>query len=350
MAISSAVSSTRQFYPKASVTGVPQAFRTTDGAAAEAGLEAAAAAIAAGELVAMPTETVYGLAADATNPSAVARIFAAKGRPRFNPLIVHLPSLAAAERIAIFTPEARQLAAKFWPGPLTMVLKTAPGAGIADLVTAGLDTVAIRVPAHPIAQALLVKTGKPLAAPSANRSGHVSATSADHVAADLGDEVRVILDAGPARLGIESTILAVTDEGVALLRPGAVARADIESVLGTKLLDPAANNPAAPRAPGMLAQHYAPAAVLRLDARDVRPGEALLAFGLPLPPGSDKAAAVINLSEHGDLVEAAARLFSALRELDRVAGKIAVMLILDEGLGEAINDRLRRGATSPARS
>lgn len=350
MAILLAVSSTRQFYRKASFTGVPKAFKTTEHAAAKAGLEAAAAAIASGDLVAMPTETVYGLAADATNSAAVARIFAAKGRPRFNPLIVHVPTLAAAERLAVFTPAARRLAEKFWPGPLTMVLKSAPNSGVADLVTAGLDTIAVRVPAHPVARALLEKTGRPLAAPSANRSGHVSATSAEHVAADLGDAVAVVLDAGPAQLGIESTIVDATGEAVALLRPGAVSRADVETALGARLHDAGAGERESPRAPGMLAQHYAPAASLRLDAREVGAGEGLLAFGLPLPQGADEAVATINLSETGNLVEAASRLFGALRALDRVADRIAVAPIPEQGLGEAINDRLRRGATPRARS
>jgi L-threonylcarbamoyladenylate synthase len=315
-----------------------------NGEADAAGIEAAAAAIEAGALVAMPTETVYGLAADATNPEAVARIFAAKGRPRFNPLIVHVPSLEAAERFAMFTPVARKLVSAFWPGPLTIVLKTVPGSGIADLVTAGLDTVAVRVPAHPVAQALLARSGRPLAAPSANRSGHVSATSADHVAADLGDTVAVILDAGPTQLGIESTIVAVDEEGVVLLRPGSIARADIERVLGARLGDVDAGS--VPQAPGMLATHYAPAAALRLNARDVKDGEALLAFGPKLPPGAEQAKAVINLSKKGELIEAAARLFGALRSLDKAADRIAVMPIPEAGLGEAINDRLRRGAAS----
>jgi L-threonylcarbamoyladenylate synthase len=313
-----------------------------NGEADAAGIEAAAAAIAAGALVAMPTETVYGLAADATNPEAVARIFAAKGRPRFNPLIVHVPSLEAAERIAIFTPVARKLASAFWPGPLTMVLKTAPNSSIADLVTAGLDTVAVRVPAHPVAQALLARSGCPLAAPSANKSGHVSATRADHVAADLGDAVSVILDAGPTTLGIESSIVAATEHGATLLRPGGISRAEIEKVIGSRLGNAASGD--TPQAPGMLEKHYAPAASLRVNAVEVRPGEALLAFGPKLVPGADQAAAVVNLSESGDLVEAAARLFSALRTLDRAAERIAVMPIPEDGLGEAINDRLRRGA------
>jgi L-threonylcarbamoyladenylate synthase len=296
----------------------------------------------------MPTETVYGLAADATNPEAVARIFAAKGRPRFNPLIVHVPSLEAAERIALFTPVARKLASVFWPGPLTMVLKTAPDSGIADLVTAGLDTVAVRVPAHPVAQALLARSGRPLAAPSANKSGHVSATRADHVAADLGEAVSLILDAGPTTLGIESTIVAPTEHRATLLRLGGISRAEIEKVIGSSLGNAASGD--TPKAPGMLEKHYAPAALLRLNAAEVRPGEALLAFGSKLPPGADSAQAVINLSERGDLVEAGARFFSALRALDRAADHIAVMPIPEDGLGEAINDRLKRGATPPARS
>jgi L-threonylcarbamoyladenylate synthase len=341
MAIDGADHLLGNFGEKQALPSVPQRFRM-NGEADAAGIEAAAAAIAAGALVAMPTETVYGLAADATNSEAVARIFAAKGRPRFNPLIVHVPSLDAAERFAAFTPVARKLAAAFWPGPLTMVLKTVPDSGIADLVTAGLNTIAVRVPAHPVAQALLARCGRPLAAPSANRSGQVSATSADHVAADLGDAVAVILDAGPTKLGIESTIVAFVEGGPALLRPGSIARGDVEKVLGVRLGDSSAG--AAPQAPGMLEKHYAPAAALRLNAQDVRPGEALLAFGLPLPRGADGASAIINLSERSDLVEAAARLFGALRSLDKAADRIAVMPIPEEGLGEAINDRLRRGA------
>ena len=323
---------------------VTRRYPMTGDSADAAGIDAAAEAIAAGMLVAMPTETVYGLAADATNAAAVARIFAAKGRPRFNPLIVHVSSPEAAERIAIFTPKAQSLAAAFWPGPLTLVLKSVPGSGIADLVTAGLDTIAVRVPAHPVAQALLTRCGRPLAAPSANRSGHVSATSAEDVAADLGEAVAVILDAGPTPLGIESTIVAVADSEVRLLRPGGVTRQAIEAVIGERLREAGPGDSETPQAPGMLAQHYAPAAALRLDARDVRPDEALLAFGLPLPPGAERARAVINLSERGDLVEAAAHLFGALRALDRVSDRIAVMPIPEEGLGEAINDRLRRGA------
>jgi L-threonylcarbamoyladenylate synthase len=341
MAIDGADHLRGNFVEKQALPSVPKRFRM-NGEADAAGIEAAAAAIATGALVAMPTETVYGLAADATNPEAVARIFAAKGRPRFNPLIVHVPSVEAAERVAAFTPVARKLAAAFWPGPLTMVLKTVPDSGIGDLVTAGLDTIAVRVPVHPVAQALLARCGRPLAAPSANRSGHVSATRADHVAADLGDSVEVILDAGPTQLGIESTIVAAGDDGAVLLRTGFIARADIEKVIGQRLAD--TDRGASPQAPGMMEKHYAPAAELRLEAHEVRPDEALLAFGPKLPPGADVAMAVINLSEKGDLIEAATRFFSALRTLDRAAQRIAVMPIPNEGLGEAINDRLRRGS------
>jgi L-threonylcarbamoyladenylate synthase len=296
----------------------------------------AAALLREGRLVAMPTETVYGLAADATNPRAVAGIFAAKARPRFNPLIVHVPETAAAKSIASFPPQAERLAEAFWPGPLTLVLLRRAGATIADLATAGLPTVAIRVPSHPVAQALLAETGRPLAAPSANRSGHVSATTAAHVAADFGDEVALVLDAGPTPVGIESTIVGLAGTPT-LLRAGGLPRAEIERVLGHALAVPAAGTIAAP---GMLASHYAPRATLRLDATSVRAGEALLAFGSPLPG----AVATANLSPTGDLREAAANLFAALRSLDDQSDAIAVMPIPDEGLGEAINDRLRRAA------
>lgn len=317
-------------------------FDTRDPAGRQAGIAAAVAAFRNGELVAMPTETVYGLAADATSGTAVARIFAAKGRPRFNPLIVHLPSVEAAEAIAKFTPLARRLAEAFWPGPLTLVLPRRSDTAVADLATAGLETIALRVPAHPIARDLLTAFGKPLAAPSANLSGHVSPTTAAHVAADLGDKVAVILDAGPSSIGLESTIVGFGNEAPVLLRHGGISREEIEAVIGTPLIV-AKSSEDAPLAPGMLASHYAPKANLRLDAKDVRLGEALLAFG-PLPPGANAAAAVSNLSERGDLAEAAANLFAALRTLDAKADTIAVMAIPDEGLGEAINDRLRRAA------
>ncbi len=308
-----------------------------------AGLAAAIAALGRGELVAMPTETVYGLAADATNAAAVGRIFLAKGRPRFNPLIVHVPTVADAKRLAALDQTAERLAAAFWPGPLTLVLRKRPDAGLADLVTAGLDTVAIRLPAHPVAQALLAAFGRPLAAPSANRSGHVSPTAAAHVADDLGDRVRVILDAGPTAIGMESTIVGLAGRAPVLLRAGGVARPDIEAVLGGPLAT-ATSDPDAPAAPGMLASHYAPAAALRLNAGEVRAGEALLAFGLRLPPGAGEAVATVNLSPSGDTSEAAANFFAGLRFLDRQATRIAVMEIPETGLGEAINDRLRRAA------
>jgi L-threonylcarbamoyladenylate synthase len=312
-------------------------------AGAEAGIAAAAAALARGGLVGLPTETVYGLAADARSDQAVAAIFAAKGRPRFNPLIVHVPALETAERIAVMPPAARRLADAFWPGPLTLVLPRRPDSGISDLATAGLDTVAVRVPAHPVARAVLTAAGMPLAAPSANRSGHVSPTTAAHVAADLGDGVAVILDAGPTGIGLESTVVGFDGYRAVLLRPGGLPRADIERVFGSPLLVPD-HDPDRPASPGLLARHYAPAARLRLDATEVRPGEALLAFGSTLPPGADSAEAVVNLSPSSNLTEAAANLFAALRALDDRADRIAVMPIPDTGLGEAINDRLRRAA------
>ncbi len=305
-------------------------------------LARAAEQLLAGRLVAFPTETVYGLGADATNSHAVARIFAAKGRPRFNPLIVHLSGLADAVQLAAFDAAARALAATFWPGPLTLVLPALPNSGIADLATAGLDSIAIRVPSHPVARALLAATGRPVAAPSANRSGHVSATTAAHVAADLGTAVTMILDDGPATHGLESSIVDCTSPQPVLLRSGAISRDRIEAVLGQRLRDPMANTDAQPLAPGRLASHYAPNLPIRLDAVAVQAGEALLAFGpAPLPCNGPFS----NLSVTGDLVEAAARLFAALRELDASgATGIAAMAIPAHGLGEAIRDRLTRAA------
>ncbi|GAB4225570.1 MAG: L-threonylcarbamoyladenylate synthase [Methyloligellaceae bacterium] len=301
----------------------------------------AARALRAGRLVAFPTETVYGLGADATNGEAVAAIFEAKGRPRFNPLIVHVPGLAAARGIARFPQPAEKLAAAFWPGPLTLVLPRRPESGISSLVTAGLDTIALRVPAHEVARSLLREAGIPVAAPSANRSGHVSATRAEHVLADLGEAPAFILDAGPTPAGLESTIVACTQETCALLRPGAIAREDIEAVLGGALVSGPAEA-AKPSSPGQLESHYAPRAKLRLNATAVREGEALLAFGPDVPEFKGPC---INLSPSGSLREAAAALFSALRALDESgAHTIAVMPIPAEGLGEAINDRLRRAA------
>ena len=311
--------------------------------AAAEGVAAAVEALDRAELVAMPTETVYGLAADAANPAAVGRIFLAKGRPRFNPLIIHVGSAAEAMRHVRFSADAEKLAEAFWPGPLTMVLPLRADAGIADLVTAGLDTLAVRVPAHTVAQALLAACARPLAAPSANRSGHVSPTTANHVFDDLGGHVSVILDAGPTPVGLESTIVGLAGDAPVLLRAGGLARGEIEAVLARPLAiaGPAGN---APVAPGMLASHYAPAAAVRLDALEVRDGEGLLAFGPRLPNGAQHAAATVNLSPSGDLAEAAAGFFAALRHLDRRVRAIAVAPIPDYGLGEAINDRLRRAA------
>lgn len=299
----------------------------------------AARALRGGGLVAFPTETVYGLGGDATSDAAVARIFVAKGRPRFNPLIVHVPGLAEAEAIALFDERARQAARRFWPGPLTLVLPRRAG-GVSLLACAGLDTVAIRVPAHPVAQALLRATCRPLAAPSANRSGRVSPTEAAHVAAEFGDGVALVLDGGHCAVGVESTVLDLAGASPTLLRPGGVTVEALTEALGP--IEVAGADPAAPRSPGQLASHYAPALPLRMNALDARPGEALLAFGTTVPDGF---AAVLNLSPRGDLVEAAANLFAMLRRLDRcdLTG-IAVTPIPEHGLGRAINDRLCRAA------
>ena len=311
----------------------------------DAAVAEAARLLAAGGLVAFPTETVYGLGADSTNGPAVARLYAAKGRPRFNPLSVHVADPAAAQRLGKFDAAASALAAAFWPGPLTLVLPKTRECPVAELATAGLDTIAVRVPDHPVARALIAAAGRPLVAPSANRSGHVSPTTAAHVAADLGGRIDLILDTGPTRVGVESTIVACTSDPPTLLRPGGVARATIEEFLGRPLGDPPSAQADAPQAPGMLASHYAPATRLRLDARTVEPHEALLAFGPSLPPGGAQSVAVLNLSPAGDLVEAAANLFAHLRVLDRVGARaIAVMPVPRDGLGEAINDRLARAA------
>ena len=369
----------------------------------------AGAALRDGALVAFPTETVYGLGGDATNARAVAEIFSAKGRPQFNPLIVHVASLAAARELGQFSAAAEKLARAFWPGPLTLVVRRRRDCPICDLATAGLDTLAIRVPAHRLAQALLKAAQVPIAAPSANRSGHISPTSAAHVRQDLGDRVAIILDGGPCRIGLESTIIDATDmaaaetavtetavtegltdaagDGLTMLRPGGL---NIEAIEATSGLMVSAVRPrtsgGAPRSPGQLASHYAPRASLRLNAAQVDKNEALLAFGTP-PSGH--CGLTINLSPAGDLVEAAAALYAALRALDAMlrdsAGatdtpdttgstgtpgatgstgstgasgppgtmpaSIAVMPIPDEGLGAAINDRLRRAAAPrPART
>ena len=321
---------------------VPQIHDMSDAGAYAAGIAAAAGALRDGALVAMPTETVYGLAADATNPRAVGEVFLAKGRPRFNPLIVHVASLAAARSVGEISGEAERLAVAFWPGPLSLVVRKR-AAAVADLVTAGLDTVAIRVPAHAVALDLLAAFDGPFAAPSANRAGHVSPTSAAHAVADLGRSIAVVLDARPTPIGIESTVVGFAGGRARLLRPGAVPAAGIATVLGYEPAGPA-DQTGRPSAPGRLASHYAPAAAMRLDVTEVRPGEALLAFGDAMPPGAEDASAVVNLSPSGDLSEAAARFFGALRDLDRKAEVIAVMPIPETGLGEAINDRLRRAA------
>lgn len=305
-------------------------------------VERAAALLRDGALVAFPTETVYGLGGDATNGRSVAAIFAAKDRPTFNPLIVHVADLAAAEPLVVFDRRARELAARFWPGPLTLVLKRSPACPVAALASAGLDTVALRAPDHALAQALLRAVARPLAAPSANRSGHVSPTTADHVLAELNGRIAAVLDGGPCRVGIESTVLDLSESLPTLLRPGGVTREELEAVLG-----PLADVGAAGRlrSPGMLERHYAPARPLRIAATTVTPDEALLAFGDPLPG----AATTINLSLSRDLTEAAANLFAALRTLDQPRFKaIAVMPIPERGLGVAINDRLRRAARGRA--
>ena len=298
----------------------------------------AAALLRAGRLVAFPTETVYGLGGDATNDHAVAAIFAAKARPRFNPLIVHVRDLAGAERLAVFNSPARRAAARFWPGPMTLVLPRQADGGLSLLASAGLDTVAIRVPDHPVAQALLREADCPIAAPSANRSGRVSPTQGAHVAEDLGDDVALILDDGPTPVGLESTVLDVSGEFPALLRPGPVTFEALTDLLGPITLP----GSGLPRSPGMLPSHYAPRLPVRVAATEASPGEALLAFGPDAPSGF---AEVLWLSRSGDLAEAAANLFAMLRRLDRPSFTgIAVMPIPEHSLGRAINDRLRRAA------
>jgi L-threonylcarbamoyladenylate synthase len=315
--------------------------------AGEAALGAAARVLAEGGLVAFPTETVYGLGADATNPAAIARLYQAKGRPSFNPLIAHVGDLAAARQIAAFDAAATVLAEAFWPGPLTLVLPKTRDCPVAELATAGLETIAIRIPAHPLARELLRSIGRPVAAPSANLSGHVSPTTAAHVQSDLAGRIDLIVDGGPVAIGVESTIVGCFARPM-LLRPGGVPREEIERVLGRALAQAPAEAErdfAQPLAPGMLASHYAPRTRVRLDAQKIAPGEALLAFGSVMPPGTDSAVAVMNLSPRGDLAEASANLFGYLRALDAKAARmIAVMPVPDHGLGEAINDRLRRAA------
>lgn len=292
----------------------------------EGGLGEAAALILSGQPVAVPTETVYGLAADATDGAAVARIYAAKGRPSFNPLIVHVPDFAAAERIGVFGGAARALAEAHWPGPLTLVVPLRAGAPVASLVTAGLATVALRVPAHPAMQALLRATGRPLAAPSANASGRISPTIAEHVLSSLGGRIPLVIDGGPTERGLESTIIAASGVPLRLLRPGPIQVAEA-------VVAPAGSV----EAPGMLASHYAPTKPLRLNALKAESDEWLIGFG--------SVAGQANLSPSGDLSEAAANLFALLHQADvQPLGRIAVAPIPDAGIGRAINDRLVRAA------
>lgn len=299
-------------------------------------IEEAAAALAAGRLVILPTETVYGLAGDAANPAAVAAIYEAKGRPRFNPLIAHVSDVEAAGRLAHLDGRALALARAFWPGPLTMVAPVRAGAAVCDLARAGLDTVAVRVPAHPLARAVLAAFGGAVVAPSANRSGRPSPTTFADAMAETGEAAALGLDGGPCPVGVESTVVSLLDGPARLLRPGSVTRSEIEALIGP-LAEAEAD---ARRSPGRLARHYAPNAPVRLDVTEPRAGEVLLGFG-DGPEGPDS----IWLSRSGDLAEAAANLFSALRAADaRSPTAIAVAPIPDHGLGEAINDRLRRAA------
>jgi len=295
----------------------------------------AAAALHRGDLVILPTETVYGLAADAANPEAVARIFAAKGRPRFNPLIAHVDSIGAAARAGVMTPVAGTLAARFWPGPLTLVLPSLPDGPVCDLARAGLNSVAVRVPGHPLARAVIAAFGGPVVAPSANRSGRPSPTTFRDAVEETGPSASVALDGGDCTVGLESTVVSLLGDRPRLLRPGKVTRAEIEAVIGA-LEDEAGDGH---RSPGRLTLHYAPDAPVRIAAEEARPGEILLGFG----PGVGEAR--WSLSPTADLTEAAARLFRLLREADRERPTaIAVSSIPDSGLGEAINDRLRRAA------
>jgi L-threonylcarbamoyladenylate synthase len=308
------------------------------------GLAQAAAILRRSGLVAFPTETVYGLGADATDAEAVARIYAAKERPSFNPLISHVDSFRTARSQGAFDEMATRLAEAFWPGPLTLVVPVAPTCTISDLARAGLDSIGLRVPAHPLAHALLEQVGRPVAAPSANRSGRVSPTDADHVLGDLDGRIDAVLDGGASRVGVESTIVSCLGGVPRLLRPGGIPREAIEALLGKRLQGgpEAGSNPLAP---GMLASHYAPRAQVRLNATSLRAGEAALLFGASAPQGIEMAHATLNLSKNGDLVEAAAHLFSYLRQLDALgAATIAVSPIPETGLGEAINDRLKRAA------
>lgn len=310
--------------------------------ATQSAINDAASVLSAGRLIAFPTETVYGLGADATSDTAVASIFAAKNRPTFNPLIIHVPDIESAKRFVTFNPIAVKLAAEFWPGSLTLVLPRKQDCKISLLVSAGLDTIAIRVPNHPVAHALLKRCDLPIAAPSANRSGEISPTQAAHVAESLNAKnagPEVILDGGACPVGLESTVIDLSTPTPTLLRPGGISSEQIESAIGP-IATAESEQPDAPRSPGMLSRHYAPNVPVRLDVTDVKPGEVILGFGPDAPAQS------ANLSPTGDLSEAAAHLFAYLRALDAEKPKgIAVMPIPDTGLGRAINDRLRRAAT-----
>jgi len=297
----------------------------------------ASEALARGELVAFPTETVYGLGGDATNDAAVAKVYAAKGRPSFNPLISHLPHAEAAFALGDFSESAKRLARAFWPGPLTLVVPRAPACPVSLLASAGLPTIAIRVPRHPVALALLMAFGKPVVGPSANPSGRISPTTADHVRRMLDGKVSLILDGGPSKVGVESTVVGFLDGKPLLLRPGGTAKADIENVLGMPI--EVQSHAARPHAPGQLASHYAPHAELRLNAETPQAGEAYLGFGPFHAHGP------FTLSATGDLTEAAANLFRLLHEMDATGvARIAVAPVPHRGLGEAINDRLSRAA------
>src|SRR3954462_11502319 len=319
--------------------------------AAAPAIAAAARCLAGGGLVAFPTETVYGLGADATNAAAIARLYQAKGRPAFNPLIAHVSDVEAAGQIARIEGPAMALARAFWPGPLTLVLPKIAGCAVAELATAGLDTIAVRVPSHPVARSILGTFGKPVVAPSANLSGHVSPTTAAHVQSDLAGRIDLIIDGGPVQVGVESTIIGCFERPM-LLAPGGVPTADIERVLGRALAHPPEDDDGEnnqPLAPGMLASHYAPRTRMRLNAKGPEPGEALLAFGSGAIQNMQAASSVMNLSPRGDLNEAAANLFGYLRTLDATTSRrIAVMPVPHDGLGEAINDRLRRAAVGRA--
>jgi L-threonylcarbamoyladenylate synthase len=299
----------------------------------DAAIADAARILRDGGLVAFPTETVYGLGADATNDRAVARVFEAKGRPSFNPLIVHVHDLAEADNYAVFNAAARTLARGTWPGPLTLVLPRKPKSPLSELVSAGLDTVALRVPAHPIARKLIAAVGRPLAAPSANASGKITATAAAHVAQSLGNKVDLILDGGKTKVGVESTVIGFQGTQPVMLRTGAISRDRIQAAIG-KFAEPGDTEI---QAPGQLASHYAPRGKVRLNALKANPGETLLGYGPKAP------ASALNLSRTGNIREAAANLFAMLHQLND-APAIAVMPIPDQGLGEAINDRLRRAA------